>query len=259
VRQMLSQHGQPRPAKVTAAAFDYAIGTTVRTHKHEEHQLVYAAKGVMRVRGGKGIWVLPPSRALLVPAGTNHEIYMTSNVQMRTLYLERETYALACPRSCVVVPAGLLLRELILRLIGVQKNSTGSARERHLCAVIIDEMHQVEARPLRVPLPDEPVLRRMCQALEADPACPLTAAQWGSKYGLSAKTLERAFLRELHMTFGQWRQQMRLLAALERLASGETIASVAAALGYRGVSAFTAMFRRALGTTPSRYFEAQSG
>lgn len=259
MRQMLSQNGQSRVPKVTAAAFDYAIGTTVRTHKHEEHQLVYAAQGVMRVYGSKGIWVLPPDRALWVPAGTNHGIYMTSNVQMRTLYLETETHALASPSSCVVIPAGGLLRELILRLIAVQKKSTGSTHERHLCAVIIDEMQRVEAQPLRVPLPVQPVLRRMCQALQADPACPLTAAQWGKKYGLSAKTLERAFLRELHMTFGQWRQQVRLLAALERLASGETIASVASALGYRGVSAFTAMFRRALGTTPSRYFAARSG
>jgi AraC-like DNA-binding protein len=56
------------------------------------------------------------------------------------------------------------------------------------------------------------------------------------------------------MTFGRWRQQLRLLTALERLSLGEPVTRVALDLGYASPSAFSAMFHRALGTTPSAYF-----
>jgi AraC-like DNA-binding protein len=58
------------------------------------------------------------------------------------------------------------------------------------------------------------------------------------------------------MSFGAWRQQMRLLRALEKLAAGEAVTTVALDLGYDSPSAFTAMFRRNLGAAPTRYFEA---
>ena len=56
------------------------------------------------------------------------------------------------------------------------------------------------------------------------------------------------------MTFRQWRQQVKLLEALGRLANGEQVATVAFDLGYDSQSAFIAMFRKALGTTPGKYF-----
>jgi AraC-like DNA-binding protein len=58
------------------------------------------------------------------------------------------------------------------------------------------------------------------------------------------------------MTFGKWRQQLRLLRAVELIANGEKVISAALDAGYANPSAFTAMFRRQLGMTPSQYFEA---
>jgi AraC-like DNA-binding protein len=56
------------------------------------------------------------------------------------------------------------------------------------------------------------------------------------------------------MSFGPWRRQALLLASLSRLAAGEPVTNIALDLGYDSPSAFTAMFRRTLGVTPSRYF-----
>ena len=57
------------------------------------------------------------------------------------------------------------------------------------------------------------------------------------------------------MTFRAWRRQLRLLEALERLAQGEAVTTIALDLGYAGPSAFIQAFRDVLGTTPARYFE----
>ncbi|MGV8267592.1 helix-turn-helix domain-containing protein, partial [Pseudomonas aeruginosa] len=61
-------------------------------------------------------------------------------------------------------------------------------------------------------------------------------------------------LSELGVTFVHWRRQVRLAAALPRLAAGEAVARIAVDLGYQTPSAFSAMFRRLTGSTPSRYF-----
>jgi AraC-like DNA-binding protein len=56
------------------------------------------------------------------------------------------------------------------------------------------------------------------------------------------------------MSFGQWRQQLRILEALRRLGSKEPVTTVAMDLGYDSPSAFIAMFKKALGHTPGQYF-----
>ena len=70
----------------------------------------------------------------------------------------------------------------------------------------------------------------------------------------SARTLERIFQEETGMTFGRWRQQLRLLQAMRLLAAGRPVTAVALEVGYESPSAFIAMFKRTLGTTPHRYF-----
>ena len=72
--------------------------------------------------------------------------------------------------------------------------------------------------------------------------------------GASERTLARLFERETGMSFRAWRQQLRLLRALELLAAGTPVTRVALDLGYESTSAFSAMFRRVLGTAPTRYF-----
>ena len=58
------------------------------------------------------------------------------------------------------------------------------------------------------------------------------------------------------MSFGRWRQQARLFAALEMLAQRKSVTEVAIAVGYDSVSAFIEMFRM-LGTTPQTYFRGR--
>ncbi len=82
---------------------------------------------------------------------------------------------------------------------------------------------------------------------------PHGSTKWVEWAGISARTMSRRFVTELGLTFARWRQQARLLRALERIADGTPVTTIALDLGYDNVSAFIDMFRRALGTTPGRY------
>jgi AraC-like DNA-binding protein len=99
---------------------------------------------------------------------------------------------------------------------------------------------------------------RLCHRLLDDASRPETIERLAAFAGASSRTLARLFERELTMTFGRWRHQVRLARALSRLTAGEAVKSVARDAGYSSSSAFTAMFRRILGASPTRYLRQPS-
>ncbi len=240
----------PRP--VAAMAKDFPNGFVIAPHSHPRAQLIYAADGVMRVISPVGAWVVPPLRAVWIPAGIEHEVRMSGPVAMRTLYIEPE----AAPpglRACAVIEVTPLLRALILRAVEepIEYDERGAAGL--VMALILAELARASTVPLRIPLPSDARLAALCRALLDDPAETDTLDDWAERVGASARTLARLFQRETGMGFTQWRQQVRLADAVGRLAKGEPVARIAENLGYGSASAFTAMFRRTLGATPRHY------
>jgi AraC-like DNA-binding protein len=118
--------------------------------------------------------------------------------------------------------------------------------------VIVDRLRSIERFPFHLPFSSEPRLRRIIDALVADPANALTLSEWAKQAGASERTLSRLFVRHLGLSFGDWRRRLRLLAALDKLANGASVTEVALELGYGSSSAFIAMFRQNLGESPTR-------
>ena len=241
----------PRP--VVALASDYPAGAEVAPHRHDRAQLVFASEGVMAVTTEAGTWVVPPQRALWVPAGTTHAIRMHGPVGMRTLYLRPEAVP-ELPRICRVVTVSPLMRALILRAVEMPPLYDESGAAGRLMAVILDELRTLPGAPLYLPLPRDPRLGRVTEALRADPGDRRPLIAWAREAGASARTLARLFRRETGMSFRAWRQQARFLQALVGLAEGRPVTTLALDLGYDSPSAFIAAFKRAFGVTPARYF-----
>jgi AraC-like DNA-binding protein len=244
-------------APLIGYATDFPAGHAIGRHRHASAQLIYAASGVMSVATEQGRWVVPPQRAVWVPPDVPHSIRMAGAVEMRTLYL-RPTLLADPPRTCCVVQVSPLLRELILRAMRINGAYAESSREAHLVRVLVDELETARVAPLHLPMPRDPRLARVARGLIADPADARTLEAWTRAAGASDRTLQRRFRAETGLSFGKWRQQVRLLRALERLAAGAAVTEVAFDLGYDSPSAFVTMFRRALGTTPGRYFTSRA-
>jgi len=241
----------PRP--IGAMAKDFPDGFFIGPHAHPRHQLIHASSGVMRISTPQGAFVVPPHRAVWVPADVVHDVRMAGAVAMRTLYIACDAVA-APPQECCVVAVSPLLRELILRASAMPLLYDQTGAEGHVMALILDELRVLPVLPLNLPMPRDARLLKICSAILDDPANPLTLPGWGRRVGASSRTLARSFQRETGLTFGRWRQQARLLEALSRLAQRQDVTTIALDLGYDSPSAFTSMFRRALGRTPSTYF-----
>ena len=248
-------HVCPRlPSPVTALAFELAHGHVIPEHLHPEDQLVYACQGVMTVHTTAGTWVVPTQRAVWIPARTPHSILISGAASMRTLYL-RARLVRQLPRECCVVNVSPLLQHLIVHLCAVGKLSRRSKTHAHLIDVLIDQLKTVRAVPLQLPSPSDPRAARVAAALQGNTDNSRSLAWACKQAGASKRTIERLFQQETRMSLGKWRQQMRLMRSLQLLAAGEKITSAALEAGYSTPSAFIAMFRKALGTTPRRYFE----
>jgi AraC-like DNA-binding protein len=125
--------------------------------------------------------------------------------------------------------------------------------DSRLAAVVLDQLAASPTEKLNFPMPVNAKLRKIAAAMMADPADRATIVEWGRRVGVAPRTLTRILQRETGMSFGRWRQQLQILIALQRLAQGASVQTVALDLGYEGASAFVTMFRKVLGKPPARY------
>jgi AraC-like DNA-binding protein len=217
---------------------------------------LFASQGVMTVRTKQGIWVVPAQRAVWIPADTPHSVATSGRVAMRTLYfLPRARRPL--PRTCTVINVSPLLRELILHACRFPKLRKTAATERRIVEIILDQLKAVESIPLQLPHPSDGRGARVAKLLLADPGDERSLDALCADCGASKRTIQRVFLEQTGMPFAKWRQQLRLLHAMQALAAGEKVAVAAQESGYASTSAFISMFRKQLGTTPARFMESK--
>jgi AraC-like DNA-binding protein len=225
-------------------------GGRVEWHDHDRHQLLYPSTGVISVTTRAGTWVVPPLRAIWLPAGQPHAHLAHSQSQLCSVMLASGADALegAGPTLLSVSP---LLREVLLALTAPAP--LPEEQRARLEMVAVDQLEPIPGAPCHLPEPADDRLRAIASILLGHPGDTRTLAQFGQTVGASERTLSRQFRAETGMSFPQWRAQLRMHAALIDLASGAAVAAVAHRCGYATPSSFIASFRRAFGDTPGTY------
>ena len=228
-------------------ASDYRAGEIIGAHAHHAHQIVHALTGVMRVLVDGGVWIVPPGRALWMPARTVHEIRCIGLLRMRTVYLDGDHPSF--PAAVQVTGVSELMREIMVRLAeGAEPHQLP-----HFCALLVDEIAALTFEPFHLPRTKDARIARLGSALLEDPADRTSLRGWADRLGLSPRTLIRRVKDETGMSFRELRRQARILAALERLPFGESVTNVALDVGFDSPSAFIQAFRSVTGKTPGRY------
>jgi AraC-like DNA-binding protein len=244
-----------RIAEMAGGAWNFAHGHAIRRHSHLEDQLLFASEGVMTVETIEGVWVVPPLRAVWIPAETAHAVVMSGRVSMRTLYISPRLCR-TLPRRCMVINISSLLRELILHACQFSKLRKRVVAERHVIELILDQLKLVESIPVQLPHPHDSRARKLADRLRTNPREQRSLQTLSMECGASKRTMQRLFAEESGMSFSRWRQRARLIYAMQSLAAGESVTNAALEAGYSSTSAFISMFRKQLGTTPARYMAA---
>lgn len=267
--------GPERP--VRAKRHHIRADQVIVPHRHPWAQFAFSPTGVMRLTASTGTYIVPPSRAVWVPPEVEHAVTVLGDTDILTLYLHQDdgrcgpdvpAAAEAPWRQCRVLEISELLRALVMAAdarpdpLGhggrslLAGDDEAQRREARLNALILDELRRARPVPLGIPLPADPRLRTLCEAVIDDPTRHPTLDAWARDTGASARTVARLFQQELGTSFGLWRQQVLLAKALGMAARRQPLKRIAAELGYASPSAFTAMVKRAVGLPPARFFGA---
>ncbi len=217
-------------------------------------QLLAAFDGLMSLWTESGRWLVPAGHCAWVPPEQPYSVRAHEPFSGRVADIRREACLTLPQKPCSWATSGLL-REAILR---VRDSEPGScdAEQNLLAMIICQEIRKLPQTRVGIALPSDPRLLRITTAIADDLADNRGLEEWAAWTGMSTRTLVRRFMQETGLSFTEWRQQARVMRALQWLASGTPVTTVALDLGYDTVSAFIAMFRRTVGMTPTAYLNS---
>lgn len=252
-RQEDHEYLQTVPRPVAAMAKSYPPGYTGYLHSHARAQLLYAQSGTMKLSLDLGCWIIPPTRAVWLPAGYLHQTSAITALEMRTLYIDGD----ACPSSAPMAPQMLcvspLLRALILRAVQLPIDYEDEGQDGRIISTLLGEIDWTPIDPVSLPTLKDRRLQRMEKMLLRKPGDKSTLEMWSERLAISPRTITRLLYRETALSFQAWRDRVRAFAAIPLLAAGRPLTEIADLLGYENAWSFTVMFRRVTGKAPTRY------
>lgn len=241
----------PHPLVVLPNSF--VKGHVSHPHRHRYGQLIHPISGILVVHSRYGPWVVPSGRGVWVPPFWEHAVEMLTDTQMRSVYLNEELSA-RIVGTCRVISVPKLLRELILYSVS-RTTSASPELETSIGTLVAWLISSATPSSLEVPIPTDPGLKTIYSRLLGDPSDQRTITAWARLVGATERTLIRRLKNEIGMTFRVWRQQIRLLSSLERLARGKSVTTIAFDVGYNTPNGFITAFRQSFGKTPGAYFD----
>lgn len=250
----LSATLQAVPRRVGGMGAFYPDTSTSTRHAHARGQFILGVTGVTAMLTDEGCFVVPPDHGLWIPPGVVHQSRSWADVEVQTIYVEAE----AMPDghgACRLLRTTPLLRALVAEVLAMPVLYDEHGREGRLVDLLLAEIGRMPASSLHVVVPQDDRLGRICESVLSRAGETRTLDEWALLTGLSRRTITRLFRRETGMSFSAWQQRVRLMEALARLGGGASVTSVALDVGYDSPSAFTAMFKRVLGTCPRAYLD----
>lgn len=237
---------------VLSLSLDVSETQCADKHAHARAQLIYSSKGTMKIVTRKSIWYVSPNQAIWVPGMNEHQVFFLNDNHIRNIFISPQ-YAKMLPQRCFALNISSFMRELILKVVGIGNNYKINSAEGRLITVLIDELNAITPTNCSLPLSDEPHLQLVITELLKNPGDTRSINHFAKIACTSSRTLSRLFIKELGLSFGNWRKQLRLINAIEMLDKGFSVSQISFELGYNSPSAFIEMFRKDFGVPPGKY------
>jgi AraC-like DNA-binding protein len=226
-------------------------------HHHERAQLLYCSQGSFHLEITNKAFLVPPTRAIWIPAKMQHHAYSAQRVSHRSLYFDIHHFKHLATQM-EVIKVSPLLKELIIKACSFKPNYPEKSPESRIGMVIVDEILKATTEPFFLPLSKNTKLTSIKHYILDHLANKPTHIQIAEAFHINPKTLSRLCKKETGMTLEQWVMQIKLLKAIEMISTGATTTLTAQSLGYSNDSAFIYMFKKLTGGTPSELYAKQN-
>lgn len=241
-----------RQATIRSLSVNYSPGQLISWHTHEWAQLVYATRGVMTVETDQNLWVVPTRRAIWVPIGHRHRLEMHGRVCLRTIYT-KHNFKRFNRDLCAVYDIPPLMHELIVEICCRSVVTEESVEDRTLVQFWIQQLRKLSSISMSIPMPNDERARKFAKLLIKAPGTRIGLSNLAEQSGAGLRTIQRLFQDELGMSVSRWRNQVRMMAAVQRLGNKDLVTNIAFDLGYESPSSFIHAFRKYFGKSPGRY------
>jgi AraC-like DNA-binding protein len=228
--------------------FDTASAHDMHRHAHHTGQFILVETGTSHLYTEHGAWSIPAHRIAWVPPDVLHASKASGQGRGWVVIPPAELADLPS-RVCMLRASGLLVSALH-RLAQLPPRDHLSGL---LWRVVAEEMRGAQPELLEVPLPSSPRLLKVAQIVLKSPTAAISLDQIAHQAGMSRRSFARHFRGQTGLSFTRWKRAVIAQHALELVALGHKISSVATDVGYESVSAFIAMFRRQYGESPRQF------
>ena len=203
------------PTPVFMKLKDMPALSKVVDHQHNWDQLIYSKFGLLEVNSEKGDYIIPPHQAVWIPANRKHSIATVNGAQLRSVHLNK---GLIMAFSHIqVLKVNKLVQALIDKAADFNFDFKIQGKEERLLNVLVDQISLLPKVALCLPLSNDPLIHPILSWQQANLDRNKTLQNWAVELGASSKTISRRFESLLGMSFGQWREQLKLHKTIQWL------------------------------------------
>ncbi len=220
-----------RHGKLRTLSARFSPGHRIDWHSHSWSQLLYATEGVVTVESRSACWVVPTHRGIWVPAGTEHLLKMHGRVFLQTVYLERH-HARTADLTCSAFEISRLMHELIVHVCDLGIVSGDTEVNRTLIQFFNYQVERLSPFPLMIPMPQDERARRLAERIVDTPGSVENLETLSGEFGASLRTMQRIFTKEVGVPLARWRNQVKMVTAVQLLGNGRSVTNIAFDLGF---------------------------
>ncbi|RIH63655.1 AraC family transcriptional regulator [Mariniphaga sediminis] len=221
-------------------------------HAHPRAQIILCNSGIMKVETENNIWIVNPSQSVWIASNEKHQVYFPNNVEVISAFIDKSKLN-KLPKNSFAFDTSGFIKSLLTKIISFSNPDRLTSPQERIFEVLLDELSGIKPCSTFLPTSHNERIKRVTDALMNDYSSKHTIEYYAEKSCVSPRTLSRLFVKELGMSFGDWKMRLKLIEAIKQLGEKRMIKDVAYDLGYENASSFIAIFKKHFGKTPTNY------
>lgn len=241
----------PTPKPVSVRIADFPAGTVFTPQAVPWGKLLFSVSGVVEFAIEGRRYLSPPAYALWIPPFIEHESRTCQATRYAAVYIA-QTRCHRLPASVSALRCTDILLAIVQDLAARSIEVPVSTEDLRLTDVLVDQVRFAPPFSGYLPFVSDPAIAHIMTAIVQTPGDRRSLSQWAEEAKQSERSLSRHWRELTGVSFHDWRQRAKLVAALAMLEEDYSNDEIARRLGYNSASAFIAMVRQMTGASPVR-------